>query len=92
MAVIIVRVRPGAARQRIGPFAAGVLSLAVTRPPQDGEATEAARRLLAEAVGVAPSRVRLQSGARSRLKRFQVNGLADDVAAERLARHRSPSD
>jgi uncharacterized protein YggU (UPF0235/DUF167 family) len=92
VAVIVVRVRPGASGQRIGPYADGVLSLAVTRPPHGGEATDAARRLLAAAIGVAPSRVRLEAGGRSRLKRFEVSGLADAEAADRLGRYRSPAD
>jgi uncharacterized protein len=92
VAVIVVRVRPGASSQRIGPYADGVLNVSVTRLPHDGEATEAARRLLAEALGVAPSGVRLEAGGRSRIKRFQVAGLAEDDAAERLGRYRPPGD
>jgi uncharacterized protein len=92
VAVVVVRVRPGSSSRRIGPYAEGVLSLAVTRPPADGEATEAARRLLAEALAVASSRVRLAAGARSRLKRFEVRGLSDDVASKRLGRYRSTAD
>jgi uncharacterized protein len=85
-------VRPGSSSRRIGPFADGVLVLAVTRPPSDGEATEAARRLLAEALTVAPTRVRLVAGARGRLKRFEVRGLSDAAAAELLGRYRSAAD
>jgi uncharacterized protein YggU (UPF0235/DUF167 family) len=92
VAVIVVRVRPGASSQRIGPYADGVLSLAVTRHATGGEATDAARRLLAEAIGVAPSRVRLEAGGRSRLKRFQVFDLADAQVADRLSRYRSAAD
>ena len=92
MAVIVVRVRPWASGPRIGPYVDGVLSLAVTRPPHGGEATEAARRLLAEAIDVAPSHVRLEAGGRSRLKRFQIAGLEDAEAADRLGRYRSPAD
>jgi uncharacterized protein len=92
VAVVIVRVRPGSPRRRIGPYVEGVLSLAVTRPPTHGEATEAARRLLAEALAVASSRVQLAAGPRSRLKRFDVHGLSDEVASERLGRYRSTAD
>jgi uncharacterized protein len=92
VAVIVVRVRPGSSTRRIGPYAEGVLSLAVTKPPADGEATEAARKLLAEALAVASSQVRLAAGAKSRLKRFEVRGLSDDAAAERLGRYRSSAD
>jgi uncharacterized protein len=90
--VIVVRVRPGSSSQRIGPYAGGVLSLAVTRPPSGGEATAAARRLLAEALDVAPSRVQLVAGGRSRIKRFEVRNLPDDTAAARLDRYRPTAD
>jgi len=92
MAVVVVKVRPGSSSRRIGPYADGVLTLAVTRPPADGEATAAARLLLAEALAVAPTRVRLTAGTRSRLKRFDVRGLSDDAAAERLGRYGSTAD
>ena len=42
--------------------------------PEDGKATEEARRALAAAIGVARSDVRLISGARSRVKVFAVTG------------------
>jgi uncharacterized protein len=87
--VITVRVRPGAAANRIGPLADGVLAVAVTRPPLDGEANEAARRLVARALGLPPSSVRLIAGGRSRVKRFEAATLTDDDAARRLGRYRA---
>jgi len=42
--------------------------------------------LLARALKVAPSRVALVRGARSRQKTFLCDGLSDDEALERLAR------
>jgi uncharacterized protein YggU (UPF0235/DUF167 family) len=91
MAMVAVRVRPSSARRRIGPYAEGVLTVDVTRPPADGEATEAARLLVAEALGIAPSRVRLVAGARSRLKRFEVAALTDAAVASRLRQYRWPA-
>jgi uncharacterized protein YggU (UPF0235/DUF167 family) len=79
--VIAVRVRP---RSRAGASVVdGILTLSVAAPAVDGRATEAARRLLAEALGVAPSRVRVRSGARSRRKAYEVVDMAPDQA-ERL--------
>jgi uncharacterized protein YggU (UPF0235/DUF167 family) len=92
LAVIIVRVRPGSASDRIGPYAEGVLSLSVTRPPAEGAATDAARRLLARALEIPPSTVSLVAGARSRTKRFEAAGLTDATASSRLARYRLPAD
>jgi uncharacterized protein YggU (UPF0235/DUF167 family) len=50
----------------------------------DGRATEEARRALAEALGVAPSRVRLRSGAAARDKVFEVDGTTAEEALGRL--------
>jgi uncharacterized protein YggU (UPF0235/DUF167 family) len=90
VAVVSVRVVPGAGALRIGPYADGVLNIRVTRPPADGQATEAARRLLARALGVPPSSVLLLSGARSRAKRFEALGLSDAAARARLRRLQPP--
>ena len=73
-----VRVKPGAARARVGgrhdgPFGAALV-IAVHAPPVDGRATEAARRALAEALGVRPAQVTLRAGAASRDKLFEVTG------------------
>jgi uncharacterized protein YggU (UPF0235/DUF167 family) len=57
----------------------------VTRPPADGEANAAIRRVVGEALRLAPSRLRLVSGERSRTKRFAVEGLAPAELAARLA-------
>jgi uncharacterized protein YggU (UPF0235/DUF167 family) len=92
VAVVSVKVVPAAGAERIGPYADGVLQLRVTRPPADGQATEAARRLLARALGVPPSSVLLVSGARSRIKRFEALGLSDAAALDRLRRWGRPPD
>jgi uncharacterized protein len=56
----------------------------VRSAPEDGRATEEARRALAEALDVAASRVRLVTGARSRAKVFEVSGLTADELQVRL--------
>ena len=72
-ALVTVRVRP---RSRPGwEFAEGELRIGVKAAPVDGAATEEARRALAKALGVPPSRVSLHSGARSRIKVFAVAGI-----------------
>jgi uncharacterized protein YggU (UPF0235/DUF167 family) len=86
VAVVSVKVVPAAGAERIGPYADGVLHLRVTRPPAEGQATDAARRLLARALRVPPSSISLLSGARSRTKRFEALGLSDAVARDRLGR------
>lgn len=67
-----VRVTPRAARNAVMQEG-DALRIAVTAAPVDGKATDAARRLLAEALGVAPSRLTLLRGAASRDKRFRLD-------------------
>jgi uncharacterized protein YggU (UPF0235/DUF167 family) len=52
--------------------------------PQDGRATEEARRALAAALGVPPSVVALRRGRRSRVKVFEVAELTRDEVLQRL--------
>jgi hypothetical protein len=75
-----------AAEERVGPLVDGVLRVRVTRPAAEGQANEAIRRLAARALDVAPSRLSLVAGARSRHKRFSVDGLTSEELATRLAR------
>ncbi|MEP4036220.1 DUF167 domain-containing protein [Pseudophaeobacter sp.] len=66
---IAVKVTPGASSNSILRSEAG-LKVAVTAVPENGKATEAVRRLLAKAMGVAASRLELHQGASSRNKIF----------------------
>lgn len=70
--VIRVRLTPRAPAGAIGGVVAGAVQVRVTAAPVDDQANEATRRLLARAFGVAPSKVRLRNGRRSRLKTFAV--------------------
>jgi hypothetical protein len=51
------------------------LKVRLTAPPVDDRANAALCRLLADALGVPASRVRIVSGERSRLKRVEVRGV-----------------
>jgi uncharacterized protein len=82
-ALITVRVRPRS-RPGIALEATGLL-IRVAAPPAEGRATEEARRVLAEALGVAPSRVVLRHGERSRTKVFLVLDMQAEEASNRLA-------
>ncbi|GAA2700705.1 DUF167 domain-containing protein [Micromonospora olivasterospora] len=91
---IPVRVKPGAARARVGGRHDGphgpALVIAVTAPPVDGRATEAARRALADALGVRPAAVSLRAGAASRDKLFLVERPTRELT-EALCRLRDGS-
>lgn len=84
-AIVEVRAHPRASSDGVGPYRDGLLHVRTARPPAGGEANDALRRLLAGALEVAPSRVRLVSGERGRTKRFKVEGLEREALAARLA-------
>jgi uncharacterized protein len=67
-----VRVTPGARRAGVE-LKEGVIRISVTAPPEDGRATEAARAALAEALGVAKTRLTLVRGTKSRDKLFRLD-------------------
>jgi uncharacterized protein len=75
--LLSVRLTPRAARERLAAGADGGYVAHVTAPPVDGAANEALRRLVAEAAGVAPSRVAVVRGQRSRQKVVRVDGVAE---------------
>jgi uncharacterized protein YggU (UPF0235/DUF167 family) len=84
-ATVPVRVKPGAGRAAVGGRYDGPLGpalvVAVSAPPVDGRATEAARVALAEALGVRRRAVALRTGAASRDKLFVVADPPADLAA-----------
>jgi uncharacterized protein len=84
MVTVTVQVIPRAGARSVSRDEAGRLVVRVRSAPEAGRATEEARRLLAETLGVAPSRIALRTGARSRTKVFAVDGLTDEVLAMRL--------
>jgi len=57
-----------------------------TAAPTDGQANEAVRRLLAKALGLAPSRLSLVRGDSSRSKVFEVEGLTMEEALGKLGK------
>jgi len=59
-----------------------VLLARVRTAPEDGKANEALCRLIADALGVAASKARLVSGAKSRLKQVGVTGKPDALMAK----------
>jgi uncharacterized protein YggU (UPF0235/DUF167 family) len=85
---ITVRVRPGARAEAVGGTWPGprgpALLVSVRARAVEGRANGAVLTLLAETFGLPRSRVRLQSGARSRDKVVDLEG-DDDVLAARHA-------
>lgn len=84
-ATLVVRVKPGSKRAGIESNERGI-TVRVNARPVDGAANEAVRRVLAEALGVAPSALTLVRGAASREKTFAVAGrTAAQLAAWRTS-------
>jgi len=78
-ATIAVRLRPGAGRDELLGLRDGVLQARVSAPPVDGRANDALRKLIAKHLRVAPSRVTLVRGERSRDKLVAVEGLSAEA-------------
>ena len=70
---LAVKVTPGA-RIEVLEIVDGRLLAKVRAKPEDGKANAAVLDLLATAVGIAASRLRLLRGATSREKLFQIDG------------------
>jgi uncharacterized protein (TIGR00251 family) len=86
MARISVTVSPGAARtQLVGRHADG-WKVRVAAPPERGRANDALVELLADALGVRRSSVRVVSGLSAKTKVVEVDGLGIAEADRRLAR------
>jgi hypothetical protein len=78
-----VRLQPRARREEIAGERDGRVLVRVTAPPVDGRANAALCRLVARAVGVAPSAVTVVRGHGARDKTVRVEGA--DGAAVRAA-------
>ena len=80
-----VRVHPGARRPGLaGRLADGSVKVAVAEPPEGGRANRAVEAALAAALGLARSRVRVVSGAASRLKQVEIDGLGGPEVERRI--------
>lgn len=79
-----VRVQPRASREGLGGVRAGALVVRLAAPPVEGQANEALVRYVARLLGLPPSSVRLQQGARGREKVLLLSGAALPAVQGRL--------
>jgi uncharacterized protein len=87
---VTVRVHPGAKRTEVGgrwgPDDAPALVVRVRAPAADGKANTAVLAALADALGTRSRALRLVSGATSRTKVIEVEGVEEDVLSSLLDR------
>lgn len=81
---IEVRLRPRGRIDELLGLEGGVLQARVAAPPVDGRANQALCRLVAKRAGVAPSRVSVLRGKKSRQKLIAIEGLDETEAKTRL--------
>lgn len=81
---IRVRLTPRASRDEVVGWQSDVLRVRVTAPPVEGRANEALERLLASALGLPKSAVRVVSGARGREKTVAIDGTSREAVTAGL--------
>jgi len=88
MARITIKAHPRAKRSGVAGRLGEAWKLDLAAPPAEGKANEECVRFLAELAGVPRSRVRVVTGAASRTKVIEVEGVAHEELEKRLARGR----
>jgi uncharacterized protein (TIGR00251 family) len=73
---ITVRVVPRASKSAVDGVQNGALRVRLAAPPVDGAGNEALIRVIASALRVRPSAVRIASGLQSRTKTVDVDGVS----------------
>jgi hypothetical protein len=73
---IAIHVTPKSGREAIAGWRGGELSVAVTAPPEAGKANAAACVVVAKALGVPKSAVRVVRGETSRHKQLEIEGVS----------------
>ena len=86
-----VKVQPRASANKIAGFREGILVVRVTAPPEKGRANAAVIALLADALGVAKTSVRITRGHNSREKLVAVDGLNSEQIERVLSGHANSS-
>jgi len=82
--VLRIHVQPGAGRSAVVGRHGDALKVRVAAPPVEGRANDAARTLLADALGVPQDDVELTGGQSSRAKRFRLKGIDAEEGEKRL--------
>jgi hypothetical protein len=89
---LAVWAQPNASRARIVGRRGEAVKVAVAAPPEKGKANRAVERLLAEALGLSASRVRIVAGAAARAKTVRIVGRDRAQIEETLKQQIGPPD
>jgi uncharacterized protein (TIGR00251 family) len=83
---VLIRVKavPGASRDEIGARVGDRLKVRVSAPPEGGQANKAICRVIAEAVGVKPKRVSIESGQSRPQKIVRIAGCDTETVTAAL--------
>ena len=84
MAVLTVKVRPGAKRSEVAGVVDGAWQIRIAAPALEGKATASLLKYLAETLSVPKSTVSIRHGERSRVKVVEIVGLTQAEADARL--------
>jgi uncharacterized protein (TIGR00251 family) len=84
MARLTIKVHARAKRTRVAGTLGAAWKLEVAAPPVAGKANEECVRFFAELAGVPRSRVRIVTGATSRTKVLEIEGVSEPELHERL--------
>ena len=83
--LLACKVQPRAKHNAFGEVRDGELVVKLNAPPLDGKANDGLVRFLAEILGVAPSRVRIERGDHSRHKLIRIERMRE-IPAELILR------
>lgn len=86
-ATLSVRVQPRASRNEVAGLVGDMLKIKLTAPPVEGEANDACLAFLAKLLDLAPSRLAIIQGDRSRNKVIRITGLTQVEVTARLAKN-----
>ena len=84
MALIAIRVKPGASRSEIIGFKDGCWQVRLSAPPVEGKANKALVEILSRCLKVPRSSLEIVRGQRGRSKQVAVDGLAEADILKRL--------
>ena len=82
--LVRVRAQPGSSRNEISRGTDGMLRVRVTARAVEGAANKALIKLLSRRLGVAKSRIRIQSGETSRNKLIFIAGISEAELESRV--------